>query len=271
MKKGIYQEISIEKLVRGKFQPRTLFDPTHIELLADSIRQIGIKQDLLVRPLNKEQGTYEIVCGECRWRAAGKAELQTVPCRIEALTDEEAATIALTENMRRKNLNPIDEARGYYTLHEVFHIPQKVIAQQVGVSTPHMSNMLRLLTLPEKLQRLVKEGKIKKASAKLLVSLPEDEQGKWGLLAQTMPSHLFERKLQVERKNKKNKSITLNANTPDADILSLERKYSEYIGSPTKFTKKENKFIATIIFHDLDVFEGFLIKSGYRKQEVSFG
>lgn len=166
-------QIPIEALCRGKYQPRRELSPEALQELADSIRNRGIIQPIIVRPANKG---YEIIAGERRWRAAQMAGLQDIPAIIRAIPDEAAIAIALIENIQRENLNPIEEAIALQRLIEEFGLTHQQAAESVGKSRASITNLLRLLTLPEAIKSKLEEGLLEMGHARALVSLPENLQ-----------------------------------------------------------------------------------------------
>jgi ParB family chromosome partitioning protein len=161
--------VPVERLHRGRFQPRRNFDPEQLTALAESIRAQGILQPLLVRPHPEVPGDYEIVAGERRWRAAQQAQLAEVPVLVRDIGDREAMENALVENVQRHDLNPIEEARGYNRLIEEFGHTQDAIARATGKSRPHIANLLRLLQLPEEVLAMVEDGRLTAGHARPLV------------------------------------------------------------------------------------------------------
>jgi ParB family transcriptional regulator, chromosome partitioning protein len=164
---GEQRLISIDQLHPGKFNPRRTFDETELNELADSIRSKGLLQPIIARP--DAQGGYEIVAGERRWRAAQRAAVHTIPAIVRHLSDAEAAEFALIENVQRTDLSPIEEASGYNELIVRFGYTQEQIAEVVGKSRSHLSNMMRLLRLPTYVQGLVQEGKLTAGHARALI------------------------------------------------------------------------------------------------------
>jgi ParB family chromosome partitioning protein len=257
--------IPFEQLRPGEFQPRTAFEKEKLEGLAQSIKELGVQQPLLVRPLKNPTHLvrYEIVAGERRWRASQLVGLLTVPCYVKEMDDKVAALSALTENLNRADLNPIDEANGYKNLIMHFSYSQKEIASNVNVSESHISNLLSLLKLIPKVQQLIKEGTIKHGHGKMLINLSAEEQEKWALKARILSVRKFEKELQRDKSKKVNTELP---EKNDPDIKGLEKEYSEYIGSPVTFIKKDNgKIIVEIVFHNLDILDGFLSKTGFSK------
>ena len=169
---GSPSELQISDIEPDRDQPRKVFDDEALEELADSIRQHGVLQPILVRPV--PTGGYRIVAGERRWRASRLAGKTTIPAVVRNLSDLEAMTIALIENLQREDLDPIEEARGYQKLMEVSGYTQDQISKSVGRSRPSVSNALRLLTLPDEVQKHIQNGSLSTGHAKAILSLPDD-------------------------------------------------------------------------------------------------
>ncbi|HZP98706.1 MAG TPA: ParB/RepB/Spo0J family partition protein [Reyranella sp.] len=163
--------LPIAELRAGPFQPRTTFEG--LESLIDSVRQYGLLQPILVRPIPHEANAYEIIAGERRWRAAQKAQLHEVPVVVRSFDNLEALQIALVENLQRTDLSPIDEAAGYRRLMSDFGQTQEEVAQTVGKSRPHVANMLRLLDLPEAVRELVQQDKLSAGQARSLLAFDD--------------------------------------------------------------------------------------------------
>ena len=161
------REIPIEFLSANKDQPRKLFKKEQIQELADSITKRGLLQPILVRPKGDDE--YEIVAGERRWRAAQKAKLHKVPVIIRELTDEEAAEIALIENVQRVDLNPLEEAQAYLRLAETYGRTQEEIAKAVGKSRSHVANIIRMLKLPPRAHQALANGDISMGHARAIL------------------------------------------------------------------------------------------------------
>lgn len=161
-------EIEIDSIVPGPMQPRTHFDEASLQNLADSIRAHGIVQPLLVR--RREDG-YELIAGERRWRAARLAGISRVPVVVKDVPDDNLLEIALIENIQRENLNPIEEAQAYKKLLETVGLTQEALATRVGRDRTYITNYLRLLRLPEDVQRLVQEGRLSTGHARTILAL----------------------------------------------------------------------------------------------------
>lgn len=162
-------ELPVDQVQRGKYQPRREMDPQALEDLANSIRSQGIIQPLIVRPVGSK---FEIIAGERRWRAAQLAGLETVPVIIRAIPDEAAIAIALIENIQRENLNPIEEAAALQRLIEEFGMTHQHVAEAVGKSRTTVTNLLRLLALPEEVRLMLERGLIEMGHARALLTLP---------------------------------------------------------------------------------------------------
>lgn len=168
-------KLPINDIEPNRKQPRKEFEPKALSELSDSIKEHGILQPLLVRPMT--DGSYRLVAGERRYRAARMAGLTEVPVTIREMTDEEESVFALIENLHREDLNAIEEAEGYKTLIETYGLTQEQAAQRVGRSRSEIANSLRILTLPDEITDYVKSGKISKGHAKALLSFDDkDEQ-----------------------------------------------------------------------------------------------
>lgn len=162
--------LPLGKLKPGKYQPRQQFDATALSELTESVRRNGVMQPILVRPVGN--GTYEIIAGERRWRAAQMAGLSDIPVFIKEMSDETALELALIENIQRKDLNPLEEAAGYQRLMDDFGYTQDMLANTVHKSRSHIANLLRLLALPEDVRQLLEEDKLTMGHARALMNTP---------------------------------------------------------------------------------------------------
>ena len=170
---GNKQSLPVEKIVPNQAQPRKHFNSEALEELAESIRAEGVLQPLLVRPL--ENGNYQIVAGERRWRASQIAGLRQIPVIVKEMTDEQALAIALIENLQREDLNPMEEALGFKELRDQFGLNQAEIATRVGKSRSAVANTLRLLSLPEALQQDIVNGLITQGHARPLLGIDRED------------------------------------------------------------------------------------------------
>jgi ParB family chromosome partitioning protein len=219
--------VPIELIRRNPDQPRRHFAEEEIETLAASIREKGVLQPILVRPAPGATGEYQIVAGERRWRAAQAAGLREVPVLIRELDDAETLEIAILENVQRTDLNAIEEAAGYRMLMDRFDRTQETVSKAVGKSRSHVANSVRLLALPEEIQRHVIAGRLTAGHARAL-STAEDPAG---LAARIIAEDLNVRQTEALAKTAGGKPRA--AKTPagkDVDTLDLEKRVSEALG-----------------------------------------
>jgi ParB family chromosome partitioning protein len=165
-------ELPVGAVVANSFQPRRHFDEDTLASLTASVRELGVLQPILVRPASSE-GTYELIAGERRWRAAKRAGLQTIPAVVRSSTDVSSLEQALVENLHRQDLNALEEAAAYQQLIEDFHLTHDEVATRVGKSRSAISNSLRLFQLPPTIQRLVAEGQLSAGHARALLGTPD--------------------------------------------------------------------------------------------------
>jgi ParB family chromosome partitioning protein len=221
------RELPIEKLHPNRYQPRTRFDEGAIDDLAASIKARGVLQPILVRPSSSRPGEYEIVAGERRWRAAQRARLHQVPVVEKALSDDESLEIAIVENVQRQDLSPIDEARGYRRLIDEFGHSQQDVAEVVGKSRPHVANMTRLLSLPDKVQALLDTGALSMGHARALVT---SDNAEW-LAQEIVARGLNVRQAEdLAREAPRSKGRGPVKPQKDADTRALEKQLSESLG-----------------------------------------
>jgi ParB family transcriptional regulator, chromosome partitioning protein len=172
---GEQRMVPLDRISPSPFNPRKNFPEGELEELANSIREKGLVQPIILRPVGLSGQQYEIVAGERRWRAAQKASLHVVPAIVRALTDQEALELAIIENVQRSDLNAIEEAAGYKELIERFGYTQEELSQIIGKSRSHLANTMRLLKLPEPVQNLVREGHLTAGHARALVGREDAE------------------------------------------------------------------------------------------------
>lgn len=263
MQNSVYKELPIEKLKRGSYQPRRLFDPEALQELAESIRSQGLVQPIVVRLTNNND--YEIIAGERRWRAAQLVNLSTVPCIIRQVSDEHAAAIAAIENIQRQDLNPIEEATSYQRLVDEFGYLHEEVAVILGISRTKVTNTLRLLKLDPLVQNLIIDKKLSSGHAKVLVVLPQHLQ--YQLADKAINKGWSVRKMESEAKKIQVQDVAV-ANQ-DADILYLEHIIAEQMGTPIKLevdTNQKSGWIK-IRYFDNDILAGLLDKMGIQYQD----
>ncbi|MEW6542697.1 MAG: ParB/RepB/Spo0J family partition protein [Nitrospirota bacterium] len=167
------QQVSVEQIHPNRYQPRTDFSETELAQLADSIKQNGLLQPVLVR--RKGDGQFELIAGERRWRAAKLAGLQQISAIVRNTSDEQALVLALLENLQREDLNPMEAARAYHRMVAEFGFTQDALAQRIGKDRSSVANIVRLVNLPNEIQQLVESGHLSSGHAKVLLGLPKGE------------------------------------------------------------------------------------------------
>jgi len=228
-------KLSISDLVRNKNQPRKLFDKDSLEGLTNSIKERGIIQPIIVRRSQDQSATYEIIAGERRWLAAQNAGLHEVPVVITEADDLKSLEFAIVENVQRHDLNAIEEAEGYQRLIDDFFYDQDKVAKFIGKSRSHISNCLRLLSLPNEVIDLIQNNKLSQGHGKVLVGLEN---------AFFVAKKIIEKKLSVRQtenlvkifKSKKTSKIVFK----DANLKQLEKSVSDKIGLRVFIKNKKN-------------------------------
>ncbi|MDI9409320.1 MAG: ParB/RepB/Spo0J family partition protein [Candidatus Pacebacteria bacterium] len=194
------QKIGIEFLTPSPLQPRRRFEPEALASLAKSVREKGVMQPLLVRPLAARPGHYEIIAGERRWRAAQAAQLHEVPVIVKSLTDREALELALIENIQRSDLTAVEEAIGFRRLMAEFGHTQEELSGVIGKSRSHIANILRLLNLPESVLSLLEEGQISAGHARALVVAKDPLSIAKVIIAEDLSVRATEQLVQKEKR-----------------------------------------------------------------------
>ena len=228
-------KISIANLKPSPSQPRRLFDKNSINELAESIKSKGLVQPILVRPSPTESGTYEIIAGERRWRAAQIAQLHEVPAVVRKLDDVEALEIAIIENVQRSDLSPIEEAAGYKRLIENHGHTQEALAEIVGKSRSHIANIIRLLGLPQSIQDMISEGKISSGHARAIMNSAFPEQ----LAEKIVSENLSVR--AAEDLAKQRKPGVKKVKLKDPDTIDLENNLTAKLGLSVSIDHKGKK------------------------------
>ncbi|HZY55017.1 MAG TPA: ParB/RepB/Spo0J family partition protein [Reyranella sp.] len=221
----------------GKYQPRTTFE--HIEVLVDSVKQYGLLQPILVRPVSSEPDAYEIIAGERRWRAAQKAQLHEVPVVIRTLDDLDALQLALVENLQRADLSPVDEAQGYRRLMADFNQTHEEIAHTMGRSRPHIVNTLRLLDLPESIRDMIRGGEITAGHGRQLLTFPDPEAMAARIVSEKLSVRDLEKLAAGERLKKAGggKKQAAASGSKSADTKALEKRVEEALGLKASLTE----------------------------------
>lgn len=199
--------LRLSEVEPNKNQPRKHFDDEALASLADSIREHGVLQPLLVRPL--PNGKYQIIAGERRWRACRMLGLSEVPVIIKEMEDVTAAEIALIENLQREDLSPLEEAEGYQELIDIYGLTQEQVSQRVGKSRSAVANSLRILQLPKGVLDLVAEGSLSAGQARTILSFPEEEQEEIALLVKKKGLTVRELEKMSSQKKKRDKAVKI--------------------------------------------------------------
>jgi ParB family transcriptional regulator, chromosome partitioning protein len=224
------RRVPIEFLRPNPRNPRRHFAETELNELAASMRERGIIQPIVVRPVKGAADSYEIIAGERRWRAAQRAGLHVVPIVPLDVSDDEALQLAIIENVQRADLNPLEEAAGYQALMNEFAHSQDAIAKMVGKSRSHVANTLRLLKLPQSVQAYIGDGKISAGHARMLVGQPDPERLAREIVERGLNVRQVEAMAQ-ERAHASGKSVKARQRgTKDADTAALEKRLSDALG-----------------------------------------
>ena len=253
--------ISISSIIRNKYQPRKKFEKESLEELTNSIKERGIIQPIIVRKSDNIIDKFEIVAGERRWQAAQKAGLHKVPVVIIEADNLKSLEFAIVENVQRKDLNPIEEAEGYKRLIDEFNYDQEKVAKFIGKSRAHISNCLRLLSLPQKIIEYIISEKLSQGHAKILVGLENAE-----LLAEKIISKKLSVR-QAEALVRFTKGINSSVKkNKDSNILDIEKQLMEKVGMRVYVNnKKNNSGTLTFQYKGLDQMERLIqiIKNNY--------
>jgi ParB family chromosome partitioning protein len=229
------KNVSISSLIRNKYQPRKKFDEVSLEELTNSIRERGIIQPIIVRLSSDVEDKYEIIAGERRWQAAQYAGIHEVPIIVMNVDNLKSLEFAIVENVQRKDLNPIEEAEGYKRLIDEFSYDQDKVSKFIGKSRAHISNCLRLLTLPQEIIELIIEEKLSQGHAKILVGLDN---------AIFLAKKIISKKLSVRQAENLVRMLKSKSNNPikkkDPNIVSLEEELTDKIGMRVFVKNKRN-------------------------------
>lgn len=245
------QTLPVRFLKPGVYQPRKKFDDEKLEMLVDSIREKGIIQPLVVRPLKEIEGYFEIIAGERRWRAAKILNLENVPIIIRDCDDKEALETALIENIQRDDLSPIEEAEAYQRLLDEFSYTQEQLARAIGKSRSHVANMLRLNTLPENIKELVHDGKISAGHARTLINKDNID----GIVEK-----IIDRKLNVREAER----LAQEEESPFKEVLQgeqmalLEQQISELLDTKVELMVRNKELMMSIFFRNIDEIDHFI-------------
>ncbi len=267
---GVYT-LSVTKLHPGKYQPRTQFSDQAIAELADSIRKNGIMQPIIVRVSGKQEGKYEIVAGERRWRAAQRAELDQVPVIIRDIPDKQALELAIVENIQRQDLSPIEEANGYQRLIEEFEYTQEELSGVIGKSRSHVANLLRLLSLPEEIRDMLEKDELTMGHARTLIGVPGAVDIARDIVKKGLNVRQAEQmsrdvqgveKRTVSRAGSRSGSPAQSNSKKDPDIIALEETLSENLGLRVSIIDRGQSGEITLSYESLSQLDGILRRLG---------
>ena len=254
-------QLQISDLVPNKYQPRKIFDENNLEDLTNSIKERGMIQPIIVRKSNDDKSKFEIIAGERRWLAAQRAGLHNVPVVITEADDLKSLEFAIVENVQRHDLNPLEEAQGYKRLIDEFSYDQEKVSKFIGKSRSHISNSLRLLSLPNDVIKLIETQKLTAGHAKILVGLDN---------ASFVASKIVEKKLSVRQSENFVKIFKIGKQKlpkgKDTNIIALELSISNKIGLNVEIkNNKKNKGKITFEYKDLDQLNKIIeiVKSNY--------
>ncbi len=256
--------LPIANIRPGKFQPRKRFDEAEVEALAKSIREKGILQPILVRPVAGEPGMYELVAGERRWRAAQQAQLHEIPALVRELADRDTLEVALVENLQRQDLTAVEEARGYQRMMDDFRRTQEDVAEIVGKSRSHVANTLRLLTLPGAVQTMLDDGRLTAGHARPLVGLDDAERLAERIAAGGLSVRETEKLAQKVRdggwealEGKRGGAARMGRSP---DLIELEHDVSERLGLVVQIKARGESGEVTIRYKSLEQLDDLLAK-----------
>ncbi len=254
---GELRSLPVDLLQRGRYQPRTGMNNEALEELANSIRAQGVVQPIVVREL-EQQGRYEIIAGERRWRAAQLAGLHEIPAVIRQVADQAAIAMALIENIQREELNPMEEAHALQRLIDEFDLTHQDAANAVGRSRAAVSNLLRLLTLNQDVKKLLENGDLEMGHARALLGLSGEQQSEAARVVETKGLSVRETE-QLVRRMAAGPSQKSKASAPDPDTRRLQEQLAEKLGAAVKLqhtSRGKGKLI--IQYNSLDELDGIL-------------
>jgi len=250
-------ELPVDLVQRGKYQPRRDMDPESLKELADSIVAQGVMQPIVVRRISDTR--YEIIAGERRWRAAQMAGLQSIPAVVRDVSDREAIAMALIENIQREDLNPIEEAASLQRLQMEFELTQQEVATAVGKSRSTVANLLRLMTLQADVQKLVEQGNLEMGHARALLGLEGSEQSMAARTVVGKDLTVRQTEALVRRLQQKGKNPTATPRTLDPNVRSLQDDLSQRLGAPVAIRHSaRGRGQLVLTYNSLDELDGIL-------------
>jgi len=255
-KRGVMQ-MAVGLIMPGPFQPRRNFDLESMKELTESVRERGVLQPILVRPIKDTENRFEIIAGERRWRAAQMADLHEVPVVIKQISDSAALEYGLIENVQRQDLSPLEEAEGYQRLMDEFQHTQESLAKILGKSRAHISNLVRLLVLPASVRQLIDEGKLSAGHARVLVTVKDpqalaEEIIRLGLNVRQAEALAKENIIQPQSRKKKPPR--------DAHTAALEKDLMRATGLKVHIAVKGKAGAVTLHYQTLEQLDGLIGK-----------
>jgi ParB family chromosome partitioning protein len=251
---GTVRDVAIELIRPGRFQPRRRFDEVELEALAQSVREKGVLQPLLVRPVDEADAAFEVIAGERRWRAAQRAGLHQVPVLVRALGDSEVLEIALIENLQREDLTALEEAVAYRRLIDEFGRTQANVAEALGKSRSHVANTLRLLGLPDFVQRRLEDGTLTAGHARALLGADDPA----ALAAEVIRRGLNVRVTEQLVKRRATPRHASRRQARDTDTIALEREMTQVLGLRVTIAGKARGGALTLHYASLDQLDRLL-------------
>ena len=258
---GVLRQIPVDQIARGQYQPRRHFDEEALSELADSIRQHGLLQPVVV--MQQSQNRFELIAGERRWRASQAAGLDTIPALIKSVSPDRQLAMALIENIQRENLNPMEEAYALTRLIEEFSLTHQAVADSVGKSRTAVTNATRLARLAPDAAALVAEGALDMGHGRALLSLPLEQQGVAGRLfvAKTMSVRQAEAWV---KKTLSGPAQPVEGSAVDPDVARLEQDLSAHLGQSVSIKQSgKTKGALSIKYNSLEELEGVLVRMGF--------
>lgn len=259
---GKLVQIPVEFIQRGKYQPRKDMNQEALQELAESIKNQGVMQPIVVRPIAADR--YEIIAGERRWRATQLAELDRIPCVIREVGDDAAIAMALIENIQREDLNPMEEAIALKRLQDEFELTHQEVADAVGKSRTTITNLLRLIALTEDVKTLLEHGDLEMGHARALLSLEPQEQRETA--RQVVAKGLSVRQTEALVRKVQQQQPEILTKSANAEVSKLEERLAEKVGVPVSITYNDKgKGKLVLSYSSLDELDGILVHLGYNQ------
>lgn len=253
---NLLQELPVDKIQRGKYQPRIDIEPESLQELAESIKAQGVMQPIVVRPISDKK--YEIIAGERRWRATQLAGLDTIPVIIKNVPDEAAIAMALIENIQREDLNPIEEAAALQRLQQEFELTQQEVAAAVGKSRSTVANLLRLMSLQPDVRKMLEHGDLEMGHARALLALSGGEQSQGAKLVVSKGFSVRQTEAMVRSLLEKSDKPTIEKQL-DPNIRQLQDDLSQKLGAKVQIRHgSKGKGSLILSYNSLDELDGIL-------------